>query len=517
MAAQAKSRPAADLAGRLAKAETLVASRALPQGLAALLDCWREKELPELAAAIDLVSKACRKGQPAIDGKNGAEKIALWTKIAREEKPEDFERLFETAIGRSAAETLTRLDELARWPRDPRLHRGLAEWLDHMPFRSGPFLTRLLELVGETADPRALAGLHVSMWEGQRLKRAEKKIRARFPEGPPVATGAEAEAIRRIAAHVADAVPSPAQKKATAAAEADLLRAIYEHPEDDQPRLVYADWLLERGNPRGELIQLQFARVRGSAPKGSATRERKLLDAGWKQWLGGIELRIHKDGMRFERGFADTLELVRGYGSKTWELPAWSTVRVLDWYHRRSDERDVREMTEGGWWRSLREILSIGPAGFVALSASPLAAQLEVMGGTDYDPPRDGTFDVLARFPKLDALAYRTRHRLAPSVIAWMREPRILASKVKRLRLRDGYDDVFEISRDASGAMSVVNLRLGAQYVDLPVAALAAMAPGSVHELRVDGAHKLSPEDLATLTAACERLKPAKLELPAQR
>src|SRR5262245_49643274 len=32
-----------------------------------------------------------------------------------------------------------------------------------------------------------------------------------------------------------------------------LERAITEHPDDDGPRLVYADWLLEQGDPRGEL------------------------------------------------------------------------------------------------------------------------------------------------------------------------------------------------------------------------------------------------------------------------
>jgi uncharacterized protein (TIGR02996 family) len=36
-----------------------------------------------------------------------------------------------------------------------------------------------------------------------------------------------------------------------------FLQAIIENPEDDAPRLVYADWLEERGDPRGEFIRLQ--------------------------------------------------------------------------------------------------------------------------------------------------------------------------------------------------------------------------------------------------------------------
>lgn len=40
--------------------------------------------------------------------------------------------------------------------------------------------------------------------------------------------------------------------------EAGLLAAIYAAPFDDGPRLVYADWLLERGKPLGKFIQAQL-------------------------------------------------------------------------------------------------------------------------------------------------------------------------------------------------------------------------------------------------------------------
>jgi uncharacterized protein (TIGR02996 family) len=36
-----------------------------------------------------------------------------------------------------------------------------------------------------------------------------------------------------------------------------FLQAIIENPDDDAPRLVYADWLEERGDPRGEFIRVQ--------------------------------------------------------------------------------------------------------------------------------------------------------------------------------------------------------------------------------------------------------------------
>src|SRR5262245_4176194 len=38
--------------------------------------------------------------------------------------------------------------------------------------------------------------------------------------------------------------------------ETSCLRAIREEPDDDAPRLIYADWLEERGDPRGEYLRL---------------------------------------------------------------------------------------------------------------------------------------------------------------------------------------------------------------------------------------------------------------------
>jgi uncharacterized protein (TIGR02996 family) len=39
--------------------------------------------------------------------------------------------------------------------------------------------------------------------------------------------------------------------------EEDFLQAILENPDDDVPRLIFADWLEEQGDPRGEFIRLQ--------------------------------------------------------------------------------------------------------------------------------------------------------------------------------------------------------------------------------------------------------------------
>src|SRR5262245_7718189 len=62
-----------------------------------------------------------------------------------------------------------------------------------------------------------------------------------------------------------------------------LLRAIYETPDDDAPRLIYADWLDENGDPRqAEFIRVQVELARLPADKRKESpifaREREL----WK-------------------------------------------------------------------------------------------------------------------------------------------------------------------------------------------------------------------------------------------
>src|ERR1043165_6117004 len=89
---------------------------------------------------------------------------------------------------------------------------------------------------------------------------------------------------------------------AAADADAELLALVYAAPDDDGPRLVYADALLERGDPRGELIALQIARARGPISDEARAREAELLAddarcAGWAQPLSAV------GSCRFERGF----------------------------------------------------------------------------------------------------------------------------------------------------------------------------------------------------------------------
>jgi uncharacterized protein (TIGR02996 family) len=58
--------------------------------------------------------------------------------------------------------------------------------------------------------------------------------------------------------------------------EAALLQAMLSSPEDSTPQLIYADWLEERGDRRGEYLRLdaELARIAAERPKGVRNRYR---------------------------------------------------------------------------------------------------------------------------------------------------------------------------------------------------------------------------------------------------
>ena len=70
--------------------------------------------------------------------------------------------------------------------------------------------------------------------------------------------------------------------------EAAFLTAVCERPDDDAPRLIFADWLEERGDPRGEFIRVQciLSRMAEGDKRRPALRgrERELLELHREEW-----------------------------------------------------------------------------------------------------------------------------------------------------------------------------------------------------------------------------------------
>jgi uncharacterized protein (TIGR02996 family) len=88
-----------------------------------------------------------------------------------------------------------------------------------------------------------------------------------------------------------------------------FLQAIREDPDDDVPRLIYADWLEEQGDPRGEFIRVDCALEHLPATDRRRppllARRRQLLAQHRGAWLGPLRpLAYHWE---FRRGFPEEM------------------------------------------------------------------------------------------------------------------------------------------------------------------------------------------------------------------
>src|SRR5262245_59570255 len=89
--------------------------------------------------------------------------------------------------------------------------------------------------------------------------------------------------------------------------EKALLAVIWEHPHEDTPRLIYADWLDEHGQPeRAEFIrvQIELAKVNrwDDAPEPALKQREKELWTKWRRrWRSHLPKPRRK--CQFHRGF----------------------------------------------------------------------------------------------------------------------------------------------------------------------------------------------------------------------
>jgi uncharacterized protein (TIGR02996 family) len=122
--------------------------------------------------------------------------------------------------------------------------------------------------------------------------------------------------------------------------ERRLLDAVLAAPRDDGPRLVYADWLMERGDPRGELIVVQCTREScertgqraTAAYRAACSRERVLLAENVKQWVDPVGLR--RWWGEFSRGFITKLTISAGGLRSKWSTFARMPLQYIKLHGR---------------------------------------------------------------------------------------------------------------------------------------------------------------------------------------
>jgi uncharacterized protein (TIGR02996 family) len=164
-----------------------------------------------------------------------------------------------------------------------------------------------------------------------------------------------------------------------------LLDAIRDEPDEDLPRLIYADWLDDHRQPeRAELIRVQCV-LAGERPTTKARgREKALLAAHEGEWMGALAL---LPGLSFQRGmaavewkspkqFVEGAEFLTAAGD-----PAWVVERRLKLDRFTVDEPGLEALVRDPHFALLTHLELEGREKLTAASArviaeSPLSAHL---------------------------------------------------------------------------------------------------------------------------------------------
>lgn len=164
--------------------------------------------------------------------------------------------------------------------------------------------------------------------------------------------------------------------------ERALLNAIIAQPEEDTPRLVYADWLQEHDRPeRAEYIRLsiELANLR----YGDATDEQRywqlravrdpLVDRWHKKWLSEFAAQFPSNrdlSFAFVRGFVERAACsVRYFARNAEQMIQMAPIRVLS--PRPLTSVTAKSLVASRWFRNLRAVEIIEFYGALALLECP--------------------------------------------------------------------------------------------------------------------------------------------------
>jgi len=333
--------------------------------------------------------------------------LPLWRESRSRALAELIEKLSDEDLAapvhatRSTGAHLAALRELVSRGADPRIATVFVGQLEKPRYtaQSGKPTWRLVfeQLGGEHADPRTVARLEpliasyrfvfgatvMAEWMIGQMTRLRASLRERFPGVDPLAGDPV------LARLLGPPAPAKEEKKAKKAlTEEDFARDIAADPTADGPRLVFADWLLERGDPRGDFMTLQFRRHRGEAlsPE-DEKREAALVAKHAALWLG--PLATCTDGWRFERGCLATCKLKGNkFDAQVVGHPLWATVHELSVGRRgKTSDRTPRDILMAPVLRRLRRLRDVTAVAMKAVvTASEPWASLELLEGCAYEP-----------------------------------------------------------------------------------------------------------------------------------
>jgi uncharacterized protein (TIGR02996 family) len=267
-------------------------------------------------------------------------------------------------------------------------------------------------------------------------------------------------------------------KKKVSGHDRAFLDDVAAHPEEDGPRLVYADWLEDNGQPhRADLIRVQcrLARMDECDPERLPLEQREadLLCVHEKEWASGLPAWALENRHAFRRGFPDRISITATDLLKRGES-LFAAAPITDLQIRNLLER----MPQVAAYQLLARLTALD-----FYQHTPSTPDLRALGAS----PHLGALRAL----RLPALSFEQAQALA----SWPALPRL-----SRLELGPREAGALETLAGSGRLASLRRLQL----VQLDVAhapsslpALAAAAPGLTY-LEVSN-HALTPDLLAVL------------------
>ena len=308
---------------------------------------YQKTKHPRWAQLAEWASNRLEAASPrqVIGGSGKAVDTAGWFALELKNDVLDVPRLFAAFVkGVKSATGAERVQLLAK-RNDPRVISGLLRVLEDPPWRAGtalPFFKACLEALVASKDVRAKSGLEslstrykgiIDTTIGEVIAghcaRAAQKLAD--VEAPKLSTADEArlaELERAFDTEKRATEQTASDTKRARQSDEQLLSAVYENPDDDGPRLVFADLLTERADERGEFISLQVHRAAGRGSLEMLLREQALLAnskrrAKWELPLSGAATCIPRRGFPADVSLAVTnLKMIVG-------APAWATVESV--------------------------------------------------------------------------------------------------------------------------------------------------------------------------------------------
>lgn len=166
--------------------------------------------------------------------------------------------------------------------------------------------------------------------------------------------------------------------------EDGFLQQIVACPDDDAPRLIFADWLEERGDPRGAFIRVQ-CQLAGPSPdlferEQLLKQESALLKLHRAEWSKSVPHYVKETGYR--RGFLETVVITAAH--LLWNADALfrhvPTVRRLRILHLRDH---LPEIANAPWMERIVELdvsgNELGGRSLQALAQSSYCKHIEIL------------------------------------------------------------------------------------------------------------------------------------------